>query len=397
MGLRDYVAGTAKWTARLAVLVAVVASAQADILVSSFFDNEVVVLDEETGALLGDFTSGPGPLGPEGLLIASNGNLLVVAREGGTVREYDGITGEIVGIFATGLEFPHGMIHDIDGNILVGDQEGIRKFDGVTGADLGGFATELGSIIDLSYGPNGNLFVSAEVFDAVYEIDAETEEVVGEFAAGGGLVRPNQLLFGGPERDLFVGGDKPDAIFRYDGLTGDFMEIFASGPELNSPSPTLEHPRGTLLVGTGFGNSLVEYEFDGTLVGVFADDGLDFPTFAMVAPICRMTVQVVADGAPLPREISYVVGVQHNKRGTARVPLHLSLRDAAGRVVSEWTTRAHEFRFAEPKWVKGRLPWPKAISEGGRYCLFVSIGGMARVANRTACFDVAIGEDGGTR
>ena len=255
------------------------------ILVGSFFDNAVVAFDT-AGNLLGTFTDGMPPFGPEGLVFGTNGNLLVVSRTTNSVLEYDGSSGSFIGTFIDdGLNFPHGMIKDGEGNLLIASSSAVVKFDGLSGALIGVFAEIPGTLIDLAFGPSGNLFVSAEDSDAVVEVDSETGEVLGIFASGGGLTHTNKLLFGGPADDLFAGGDSPDAIFQYDGLSGAFIGIFASEHGMDGPGPALTHPNGNLLIGTGFGNTLLEFDFGtGDFIGTFADEGLDFPTFAIVVP-----------------------------------------------------------------------------------------------------------------
>lgn len=255
------------------------------VLVSSFFDDAVVMFDE-VGNLLGTLTNGGPLIGPEGLAFGTNGNLLVVSRETDSVLEYDGENGAFVRTFIDeALDRPNGMIKDAEGNLLIASRGGVLKFDGSSGSLIGVFAEIPGFLIDLAFGPNGNLFVSAPSVDGVVEVDSDTGAVLGVFASGGGLFSTNQLLFGGAAQDLFVGGDSPHAIFRYDGLSGGFLGVFASGFGMKNPGPTLTHPNGNMLVGTGFGNTLLEFDFQtGDFIGTFADEGLNFPTFAIVIP-----------------------------------------------------------------------------------------------------------------
>ena len=131
------------------------------ILVSSFFDDAVLLFDTD-GNLLGIFTNGTAPIGPEGLVFRDNGNLLVVSRTTDSVLEYDGTSGTLVGTFVNeGLNLPHGMIRNDEGNLLIASSGEVVEFDGSSGALIGVFADIPGTLIDLNYGPNGNLFVSA--------------------------------------------------------------------------------------------------------------------------------------------------------------------------------------------------------------------------------------------
>lgn len=94
----------------IALVIAALASSaaspvKAQILVSSFFDDSVLLHDLD-GNLLGPFTKDVAPTGAEGLAFAPNGNLLVVSRTLNSVLEYDLGTGHFVGTFIDqGLSF----------------------------------------------------------------------------------------------------------------------------------------------------------------------------------------------------------------------------------------------------------------------------------------------------
>lgn len=178
------------------------------------------------------------------------------------------------------------MILSVDGNYLVASIDAVMKYD-PSGGPLGVFASIPGALIGLEYGPNGNLFVSAGA-DAVIEVDAQTGQVLGTFASGGGLYSPNQILFAGDR--LFVGGDTPAWIFAFDAFSGDFIEVFASGYGMAFPGPLLQHPNGNLLISSGFGNSILEFDLEsGDFVGTLSTQ-VSFATFATILPPACLTI-----------------------------------------------------------------------------------------------------------
>ncbi len=255
-----------------------------DLYVSSFFDNTVVRLDGNTGELLGTVASG-GPLnGPQGLLHAPNGNLLVVSRQNSSVLEFDTSTGQYVRtlIQDSGLNHPHGMMWDTQGDLLVGSSTGVFKYDGQTGAPLGLFADTARTVIDLRYGPGGNLLVTTD--GGMDEFDAQTGIHLRQVFKGGS---PNQFVVGGIGNNLFVGQKSPtfsDGIYRYDAASGDLIGLFASGHGMDDPSASLLR-NNRLLVSTGFGNTLIEFDIEtGAFLGEFASDGINYATDVLIVP-----------------------------------------------------------------------------------------------------------------
>ncbi len=198
----------------------------------------IVELDPHTGELIdvwaptmwriSDFAFG----GPhDNLFVATLSDGLLSDDVPGVVREFDGRTGEPLGIFAVHTARIRSMVWTPNGNLVVGRGES-TQFDGLTGDPLGPFG-DLGGGYDMELGPNGNLFV----------------------ADGGG-----------------TGSGQVGDVVEFDGNTGEFIRIVASVP--NSAFGLEIRPNGNLLVcGILPGSNIygfIEFQLDGTLVGMFA-------------------------------------------------------------------------------------------------------------------------------
>lgn len=141
----------------------------------------------------------------------------------------------------------------------------ILKFDEVTGNFLGEFITsgdsELVSPDDLTFGPDGNLYISSgnnletpeREASAILRFDGKTGKFIDKFASSESLNRPYGNAFG-PDGNLYVSSFLSDEILRFDGKTGEFIDVFASGNKkpdgLNGPNDLLFAPDGSLLVTT---------------------------------------------------------------------------------------------------------------------------------------------------
>jgi sugar lactone lactonase YvrE len=169
--------------------------------------------------------------------------------------------------------------------LLVGNTaaNNVLIFDERTGKYGGEFISNLpGSPDDLTFGPNGDLFISVgnETSGAILRF-SEDGTFLGRFDQGGILVRPYGVAFG-PDGNLYVSSFRSDEIARYDGVTGNFIDIFATGTNtangLNGPNDLLFGDNGDLYVTTqgsvALGGGAIDYRFASQVLryNIFSSD-----------------------------------------------------------------------------------------------------------------------------
>jgi sugar lactone lactonase YvrE len=147
-------------------------------------------------------------------------------------------------------------------DFLVGNTAGnsVSRYGGA-GEYLGNFISPgsggLASPDDLTWGPDGNLYVSSSSSNttgSILRYDGQTGAFLGVFASGAGLARPYGSAFG-PDGNLYVASFRSDQILRYSGSNGAFLGVFAQGNGtaaglLNGPNDLLFGPDGKLYVTT---------------------------------------------------------------------------------------------------------------------------------------------------
>lgn len=288
-----------------------------DLYVTSWLDDKVVQFDGETGELVGNFVpqGSSGLDGAWGLAWGPNGNLFVCSWGAycsiSGIAEYDGSTGALVRwlvgpdegdpIPETGwLDEPSYLAFGSDGNLYVSGaiNGAVHKYDGQSGEWLGVFA--IGGFSpgglrypqDLTFGPNGNLFVISG-YDAsnptgqgrgIMEYHHATGRLVRPFTeedhpdiftpiAAGLLFRPNgNLLLTSTDGDLGSDESLHNEVLEFDGATGELLGAFvADGSGLDWGAGMTWGPNGNLFVASLMGNEVIEYDGEtGALVGTFA-------------------------------------------------------------------------------------------------------------------------------
>lgn len=161
---------------------------------------------------------------------------------------------------------------------LVGNTQGnnVSLYDETTGTFRDFIAAGSGGLVspdDLTYGPDGHLYVSSSSGPTTGQIlryDGRTGAFIDVFAQGGGMARPYGVAFG-PDGLMYVASFRSDQILRYDGTTGAFVDVFAQGNGtaaglLNGPNDLHFGADGALYVTTqgsvADGQGGISYQFD---------------------------------------------------------------------------------------------------------------------------------------
>jgi len=169
------------------------------------------------------------------LATAARADLFLSSFNGNTVFRFTDAGTQIgSGPFVTlagngGLNLPHRPMLFPDGNLYVASasNDRILRYNGTTGAFLNAFiqpnanglgATDLDYPVDMAFGPDGNLYVSSQLNDAILRFNPNSGAFLGVFASGGSLDGPSGISI--TNGSLYAVGRFSNNVIRYDFNTG---------------------------------------------------------------------------------------------------------------------------------------------------------------------------------
>lgn len=215
---------------------------------------------------------------PDWIDLGRPANLFVVERSDEVIREYHARSGVPVQQYSGSFDQPYDCVFGPDRMLYTASFGASRIFRTNPDLDLtlpfvatgaGGLEAPAG----LTFGSNGNLFVSSSGNHRVLEFNGVTGAFVRVFvsAGSGGLVSPYGLVFG-PDGDLYVTSSN-HAVLRYDGATGALVGTFVAPGSggLRQPRGLAFKADGHLLVTSYLTDQVLEYSATGAFLRVFND------------------------------------------------------------------------------------------------------------------------------
>lgn len=230
------------WASGLVVL------SDGDLLIGNLYANQIQRVDWTTGLLEGQFNVGRNPQHPSDMVVGRDGKLYVSAAGDDAILRYDLNTGAYIDAFVPtgsgGLADPMALSFGPDGNLyVISDWTAqILRYNGSTGAFMDVFAAYLPGIAyrGLAFGSDGYLYTGDFVFAKIMKYNTQTGAssvfVQGTF----GDFMPNDLAFG-PDGNLYVADASWDKVLRFNAQTGAPLGTFVENAP-NAPSALLFTP-----------------------------------------------------------------------------------------------------------------------------------------------------------
>lgn len=267
--------------------------AAGDVYISDGYAGGLFQYDGVTGDLVGLFAS----RGSRTFMAHAwgrDGNLYAVTTASPSrwdVDKFDGQTGAWLGSVVTHLNdgqpsVGKGLAFGRTGDLFVGDwyRFEINRYDGTTFSLESTYdavpGDNLGTPNYMAFGPNGNLMVVSGGFNRVLEFDTSGNSVnlIGEFAHIVGGSQPQDLVFT-PQGTMYVSARGTAGISEFDATTGAFIRNLVL-PDANlSPIGMALDNQGRLLVAVGFGGSAYDggvSMFD-SVTGAFLGEFFSYP------------------------------------------------------------------------------------------------------------------------
>jgi len=162
-----------------------------DLLVSSFYNNQLLRCDQQTGSFITTFAENAALEQPVGMVFGPDGNLYVAGQNSKNVVRFNGQTGEFIDEFVTpgsgGLFLPIFLIFGPDGNLYVvnSGNDSIVRFDGQSGAFIDVFVTAgsggMSGASGLAFGQDNHLYVTSPFSNEVLRYNGMTGALAEEF------------------------------------------------------------------------------------------------------------------------------------------------------------------------------------------------------------------------
>ncbi len=191
-------------------------------------DNTIQQYDGVTGDSVGAFATDM-INNVRDLTFGPNGNLYVLNNGSGTVEEYDGNTGALLGTRVTDIVVGESMVFLDDGTMLVSHltPSTIEQYDteanGYT--PLGIWATGIEPLQNsMILGADGRVYAGDRLDNTVkvYDQDGSNMAIFAD-GSGGELNAPEGISFGGDSGNLFVASFSANSVTEWDGTTGAFV------------------------------------------------------------------------------------------------------------------------------------------------------------------------------
>ncbi len=266
------------------------------LLVSGFNSNNVKIYDGCDGQFIRNLDNTGALAGPQAIVEAPDGDLLVVSEGNHRVVRFDRRTLEFSAVVvnqSSGLLDPTGAAVDANGSLYVGSfsQHLVRRFDSATGQDQGVFvpaqtAGILGIDAGMQFDSSGNLNIPGFDSNTVLRVNGQTGAVLSNSipAGSGGLNAPRVVAFSPNGQRMLVSSWRSNQILEYAADSGAFVGQF--GPLLGGVTGIAFGPDNVLFATDSQSNSVVRLNAN---TGVFIDTlvpsgsgGLDGATYIFV-------------------------------------------------------------------------------------------------------------------
>lgn len=160
----------------------------------------------------------------------------------------------------------------------------VLRFDG-SGAPAGIFGTDplLTDPVGITFGPDGNLYVSVLNTDRVLRFDGKTGASMGLFTAPGAVTSARNVNFG-PDGNFYVADGMVDKIYRF-APGGDFIDVFIQDPAINGLLSFTFGPDGNVYVVSVLTGKILKFDgHTGAPAGEFARSNLLVPRDVAFGP-----------------------------------------------------------------------------------------------------------------